>query len=205
MTSVYAVLKVLGGDGSDYFLGGKKYFLWTDGRINNGPGMFAFPGGHIERGENALIAAKREFLEETGTSLDSMGAKYVRIFKVGNGVFVVFETTMNGALHVVQHHCEYGAADPEFSSLALVSGNELHRLVSFRPDVEKVVDVYLNKAKNRHHLHPWAYHIYLQDPVGIDGKRLREAIRARVIKRSMNDWFMTACYRLTRLHRLNHL
>jgi predicted NUDIX family NTP pyrophosphohydrolase len=215
MTSAYAVLRALGPKGEYYYLVGLKKYLSPEGLIYNNPGMPGYPGGHIdsepgrriERGEDAYTAARREFLEETGTSLD---ARYICTFKVGNGVFVVFETTMKRALDVVQNHCENGAADPEFSSLALVGMEELRRLICFRSEeekavnVEKVVEVYLQEARKRGDLHQWA-RAYYNTKEGLDGKRLREAIRVRVIMRSANDWFVTAVDRLDRLHHNHHL
>src|SRR3989344_3405057 len=42
--------------------------------VKNGPDFWGFPKGHIDEGENALAAARREIAEETGL-------EYVRFVK----------------------------------------------------------------------------------------------------------------------------
>lgn len=53
---------------------GEFLLVARDGRSENFPNLWAFPGGKVEVGETLIEAARREVLEETGLRLGSSGA-----------------------------------------------------------------------------------------------------------------------------------
>ena len=64
------------------------------------PGLYNGVGGHIEPGEDALSAAQREFLEETGLEADLWlcGTIVVDAGQVGVGLFVFTGEVWGGSL-----------------------------------------------------------------------------------------------------------
>ena len=76
----------------------------------HGDGHYALPGGHLELGESWEECARREVLEETGLSLDS-----VEFFEVTNDIFgndkhyitIFMKTTTSGdPKNLEPHKCE---------------------------------------------------------------------------------------------------
>ena len=48
------------------------HLLLGQRRGSHGAGTWALPGGHLERGEDAVACGRRELLEETGLTADTM-------------------------------------------------------------------------------------------------------------------------------------
>jgi 8-oxo-dGTP diphosphatase len=65
---------------------GASACVWKDGRVlliqraKPPAGLWSLPGGHVEFGETALAAARRELLEESGVTADLM--EFVGLYEI---------------------------------------------------------------------------------------------------------------------------
>ncbi|WP_037321447.1 NUDIX domain-containing protein [Amycolatopsis orientalis] len=59
---------------------GVPYVLLIERGWNPHQGKAAFPGGHVDSGETALAAARREAVEETGLDLDRVPLRLVGVY-----------------------------------------------------------------------------------------------------------------------------
>jgi 8-oxo-dGTP diphosphatase len=77
------------GDRASAIIISKRHILLIH-RIRSGQDYYAFPGGHIEKGESAEEACIREVLEETGlhTSWLQPAFDYVNLTKMAHYFFV---------------------------------------------------------------------------------------------------------------------
>jgi 8-oxo-dGTP diphosphatase len=76
--------------------------LPRDGKVTRWTGRYNGPGGHVERGEDLLSAARRELLEETGLTADlsHCGTLFVDTGQdVGIGLFIFRGANPSGELH----------------------------------------------------------------------------------------------------------
>ncbi|KAI2640947.1 NUDIX hydrolase domain-like protein [Xylaria nigripes] len=60
----------------------KGHFLFGKRMGSHGEGTWAFPGGHLEMGEDLMVCAERETAEETGLSI-----KGIKVVGITNDVF----------------------------------------------------------------------------------------------------------------------
>ena len=113
---------------------------------NKNAGKFEFPGGHIENDEDPLTAAKREWIEETGTSLPE-------------GKIVGSWTTSAGCIYfvyVVKHEEDVTLATPdsldelgdgEIENVVWWNINDLQSNPAVRPEVQSSDWALLGSAK----------------------------------------------------------
>jgi 8-oxo-dGTP pyrophosphatase MutT (NUDIX family) len=89
---------------------GELLFL-KRGKGGDYPGTWCFPGGHIEKGENAEQAARREFKEETG---HEFSGKLIQVDKGANG-FITFGADVPKKFDpkIDAEHTEYKWATPK--------------------------------------------------------------------------------------------
>ena len=75
--------------------------LSKNNKVTRWTGKYNGPGGHVERGENLLKAAKREFLEETGLTADFSLSGTVMVDtgeSIGIGLFIFRAVNVSGQL-----------------------------------------------------------------------------------------------------------
>lgn len=77
--------------------------LWMQKRQEDGPlnGLWEFPGGKIEAGEDSVLCASREVSEEVGLEVDPAD---IRLFKIYKHDYADRSVTLFSHLVIKEHH-----------------------------------------------------------------------------------------------------
>ena len=110
--------------------------------IEPGYGLWVFPGGYVDRGEQVLDAARREAREECG--LDVRIDELINVYSYGGTapIIIVYTATMTGGALCADDECLearwFSPAEIPWDALAFRSTREAledyFRLIRLRPD-----------------------------------------------------------------------
>lgn len=118
---------------------GASACVWKDGKVlliqraRPSLGQWSLPGGHVEFGETALTAARRELLEESGVTADL--AEFVGLYEI-----IRAYPAMHYAIACYCGHWTAGEASASSDALAVkwVNPEELYHL-EFAPNVREAI------------------------------------------------------------------
>jgi len=125
-------------------------------QVLNGAGQYVFNGGKLDYGEKPEAGALREFKEETGIDLETIGGKILKTEKINNAFYFTvfclsseklneFAESINGNIH---KGLDGGIIDDELSEVCVVKIINAGKLLGVRQKLEPKdqgnVDHYIN-------------------------------------------------------------
>ena len=103
--------------------------VWGQVRRENGPmnGMFEFPGGKIEEGENSLDAAIREFSEEVGFAITDVElfTQYAHDYADRSVNLFVYVTNYTKKMGLIAQKISFENAKNEVDNLNIPQANRV--------------------------------------------------------------------------------
>ncbi|GIW89639.1 MAG: hypothetical protein KatS3mg109_0071 [Pirellulaceae bacterium] len=120
---------------------GRVLMLQRGGESDPNNGNWEFPGGHIEPGESALTAAKREWREETGMRLPR--GKLVALWNAGVYRGFVYLIDSESKLDIMSDRSRVIHNDPDkdhLEAIAWWSPEQLRKNPAVRPELRKAMN-----------------------------------------------------------------